>query len=74
MLAGLHGKEEGSKGLEGSTPSLRKQSFISPNLSTGFVRWDRHECCRNYMSSEVAGSNPAGRIERCGRSSTWSER
>jgi hypothetical protein len=36
MLAGLHGKEEGSKGLEGSTPSLRKQlSFISPNLSPG---------------------------------------
>ena len=32
MLAGLHGKEEG---LEGSTPSLRKQSFISPNLSPG---------------------------------------
>jgi hypothetical protein len=31
---GLHGQKEGSKGLEGSTPSLRKQSFISPKVVT----------------------------------------
>jgi hypothetical protein len=38
--------KEGSKGLEGSTPSLRKQSFILPNLSPGSS--GRHECDRNY--------------------------
>jgi hypothetical protein len=63
----------GLNAFEGSNPSLRKQS-ISRQTCHPVGTWDRHECSRDYMGSEVAGSNPAGRIERCGRSSTWLER
>jgi len=51
---------EGLTALEGSNPSLRKQPISRQKLVTRLERRDRHECGWNYMSSEVAGSNPAG--------------